>query len=391
MSAPPRPGPPDQRNDQLMQLYYELLTSDPGAADSVLKYIQSGWTTPVATAAQERVSQIVGRPVPTTGQPSVTPAPPPPQGPLGSTLPPANAGATATIGSTVFPQRQSPVPGNVGADQSLPDPFAAPPPIRPVSTPPGPAGSGSGGPLPAGPGPSLPVNDPQNPYNPGNTVAPPSTTLLAPVATTAPPATTPPGGAPVNPLDPNSAVGQGGYAAAMRGDKSALNAVLGKLLGGLGVDVTHPGWYTADIVDQVQPYLETFLRYYGLDNGAPAFDRAREAAGNFGNLIGGAGTFGKLQEYGRSLVPGINDFLSSGVDPSRQAGVVNDLAMLLGAGQNQIRQAATQQRLGASTLRSQMVGLDNPNQNYLDFLRQDAQANPQGGYGDLLRVLLGGR
>lgn len=195
----------------------------------------------------------------------------------------------------------------------------------------------------------------------------------------------------MNPVDPNSYVGQAGYRAAMEGDQTMQNAVLGKLLGNLGVDVTRPGFYTDDIVSTIMPYMQTFLRYFGLDNGMPALDRAREAANQFGSMLGSAGTFGQLQKYGQSLVPGVQNFMqASGIKPSQQMGIASDLLGLLTAGNNAISQAADRGNLMAGQQRAAQAGLEDPNLNYLDFIRQQtANAPVPGAYGALLQMLAG--
>lgn len=414
-----------QINQALWQLW--LSTGDP----TIFEYIQSGWTTPVSPAVQQQVSQIVGRQVPTTqggigAQTSVDPAylNPPVPGQQTSSAPATPPGQGATGGAR---DNQAGAAGY--NDSPLGPPGATPAGLgeQLTGTPPS-AVPANGGPAttPAGLGEQLtnpgPGNPPATPYQQGNEdfwnrllANPPSSTPpTGPGNTSKPPITTPPGqqvgpggvgettpstptssgsnpgGGPVNPLDPNSAVGQGGYLSAMQGDQTAQNAVMGKLLGNLGVDVTRPGLYTSDVVSTLMPYLTTFLRYFGLDNGKPAFDRAREAANQFGGMIGSAGTFGQLQDYGQSLVPGVQRFMQArGIQPSQQMGIASDLLGLLTAGNNAISQAGDRGNLMAGQQLFAQQALDQPGLNYLDFINQQQGQDPSGTYGALLRMLAG--
>ena len=381
-------------NQRLWQLWLE--TGDP----TIFEYIQSGWTTPVSPVVQQAVSQIVGRQVPST-QPGLGGQPTPAPEEENLNLPGVRSAgpAPATPGA-------SPGPGpsaGLGEQLTGTPPSAVPAGGGPATTP---AGLGEQ-PTNSGPG-----NPAATPYQQGNEdfwnrllanpppasggqITPPGRGLgdIPGDRTETTPAAGGgnPGGGPVNPLDPNSAVGQGGYLSAMQGDQTAQNAVLGKLLGNLGVDVTRPGLYTSDVVSTLMPYLTTFLRYYGLDNGKITLDHAREAANQFGSMIGSAGTFQQLQDYGQSLVPGVQDFMRArGIQPSQQMGIASDLLGLLTAGNNAISQAADRGNLMAGQQLFAQQALDNQSMNYLDFINSQQGQDPTGTYGALLRLLAGG-
>jgi hypothetical protein len=415
-APPPMPGAQQGNtvvNQRLSDLATSLYATDPVAAQAIMAYIQSGWTTPVPVSVQAQVSQIVGRPVP---------AAPPANGPEG--------GVTENFGTPPAPTPGTAGPGSFAASPGAPSYATAPPTLPSGGTPvPDPGFDltsfwGGGNPPAAQGGPQATPGG--NPFagvvdefghpageNYGNTVATNQAknavanaannavaagtknaqqqsqagTTTVPSKTTVAAGSSPAGGA--GTVDPNSAVGQGGYAAAMGGDQTALNAVLGTVLKQLGVDVTRPGLYTGSLVDEIQPYLQTYLRYFGLDNGKPALDRAREAAGSFGNMLGSAGTFGQLQDYGRSLVgkTGMLDdlFNRDSTTPQRQMGMANDLLGLLSAGNNQVLQSSDRAEMLAGQQRYAQQALDQPGLKYNDYLK----SQPQAALG-LLAQLLGG-
>lgn len=412
MSAAP---PPQNQaaNNELLRLWMQ--TGDA----SVFAYIQSGWTTPVSLAVQPQVQQIIRRySNPSAIVPVATAQTSPVAGNIGAInqTPPANLPTGAGVLPAAMPPpnpapsgyQQSPTPGNVDPNAALPGVFGAgqkpgavaasffnsgntpPAAYSPPSPGPGANGQGVGGITPTVPGdlPRLAATGTRTTIaqtNPYKTNPPP-----IPVSAGTNPAA---GGTTVNPPAPNSAVAQQGYANAMGGDQNALDLVLGKLLGNYGIDVTRPGLFTGDLVQTVAPYLKTFLRYFGLDNGGqPALDKAKAAADQFGAMLGGGGTFGQIQKYGQGLLPAAQGLLGSArgalASPTAQQGMINDLMGLLTAGNNQISQQANQgQLLGANYDYGQQQ-LAGGQGGYIDFLKQQAAQGKMPG-GDLLAQIIG--
>lgn len=442
---------PDQAsvNRQLMQLYQSWYNRDPGVAQSILRYITSGWTTPIDPRAQQAVSLLVGRQVPTTGAPgggvfnipatganNGQPLYPPGGGGQGENTPlPANAPlppgaasgpvplsvlfanspgapAYATPGAGVWPGQ----PPGAGQNNpaSLPDPRSLPLGLFGGLT------QGPGGANVFGPNPPASYNPP--PTGPtgassqGSETAPPGVSLLGGLsrglqnasARVQQAASGNQGGTPVvapfapssgNPLttpatfpgtvNPSSAIGQQGYTQAQAGDQTALNAVLTKILGTFGIDVARPGIFTPGLVQSIAPYLKTVMEYYGLQNGgSPVLPS--DAAAKFSSMIGGPNTFGQIQDFARGLLPQAQTLLGNAsgalAGTANQQGMINDLLGMLTAGTNPIQQQYQQGILGKSLSDYTTSQLGGPTQNYADFLRQNVAKMPGA---DLLAQIIG--
>jgi hypothetical protein len=388
MSAPNPQQATNDANNELFRLYIQ--TGDL----SIYDYIQHGWTTPVSVAAQPRVQAIVRRygnpaavvPVISAGQSPIPGAPgaPPDQSPL-ATLP-AGPAATPPPASSVWPDQPP------GAGANNPAQGGAPLPV---------GGKGGGffnSPAPAGGGYNPPPNQ-QGPggYNNETTPGPiglggpPS--LAAPVFSPAPgnPTTNPAGGATgvFGAIDPTSAIGQQGYTQAQAGDPTALSAVLTSILGKFGIDVNRGGIFTPGLVSSLAPYLKTVMEYGGLANGGKPVIPS-QLADQFGGMIGGANTFGQIQDFAKGLLPALGGMLSAPAgalaDSGNQAGVVNDILGMLTAGANPLYQQY-QQGVNKKTLSDYVQSqLGGPTQNYIDWMRNNATKTPGS---DLLAQIIG--
>lgn len=414
-APPPMPGGQQGSvaiNQRLSDLATSLYATDPAAAQAIMAYIQSGWQTPVPAQVQAQVSQIVGRDVPLAppangpaggvtenfGTPPA-PAPVPDPGQQRTGLPQpatygtagpggfaASPGAPAYASSpTTLPSGGTPVPDpgfdltafwGGGNQQQQTAPVGSPFPGKDVGQ-----GGAAGGAVEAAERAAAGVRNAGQQSQAGTTTVPAKTTVAA--------GGNPAGGA--GAVDPNSYVGQGGYAAALGGDQTALNAVLGTVLKSLGVDVTRPGLYTGSIVDNIQPYLQTYMRYFGLGPGGVdrPLDHAREAADQFRQMLAAPDTFGQIAGFGRGLIGGDKGidalFNRDSKTPQQQMGMANDLLGLLSAGQNEVLQSANRQDMLAGQQRYAQQALEQPGLKYNDYLRQQ----PQAALG-LLAQLLGG-
>lgn len=410
-------------NQRLHELWMQ--TADP----TILQYIQSGWTTPVSPAVQQQVGLIVGHPVPSTGPPAGPPAQQPQPGPAPAassyqaTRVPSSAGTSIDAPQSVaLPDPSGGLPLGLGLAggaasarlNSEPTPgFGGPNGVN-VQTgygyegPPTNIGQGLGGlfagdpGLTNGPYASPPKINIAQGNGPGGAVSQAinnaQNRVQQAVSAGRNPAS---GGSTVNPLFPGasaagggSAVQDAGYQAAMGGDQNALDLVLGKLLSNYGVDVTRPGLFTGSLVKSVAPYLETFLRYYGLNGaGEPARDRARAAAEEFGGMLGSGGTFGQIQNAARNTLGGVGDLLGNArgalADPMNQQGIVKDLLGMLTAGNNAISQQSDLGQLLGANYDYGQEQLGGATGGYMDFLRRQAGTGRLPG-GDLLAQILGG-
>jgi hypothetical protein len=412
-SQSPTPGAGrEAANNQLMQLYYDTLASDPLGAQAILQYIQSGWMSPVPQALAPRVSAITGQAVGSgTGDGSG------PTSDYGRTPPGGAQGGfqdtranIAAQGGTPLPDPPSGLPGmGLGLAYGAYGGTGAQSQASPL----GGAASGTGygyeGPPPGNPFAAV-MDEFGRPagQNYVNTVAGDQAAVAAQRGrggNAPPPApvsagTNPAGGSTaVNPLFPGaagggSAVQDAGYQAAMGGDQNALDLVLGKLLSNFGVDVTRPGLFTGSLVKTVAPYLETFLRYYGLNGeGAPALDQAKSAADKFGGMLGSAGTFGQIQDSAKGLLGTAGDLLGNArgalAQPLNQQGMISDILGMLTAGDNGIRQQSLQGQLLGQNYDYGQEQLAGSSGGYMDFLRKQAQTGKLPG-GDLLAQILAG-
>lgn len=444
MVAPARPGipsgannPPDV-NAQLEALAQQWEKRDPLVAASIRQYITSGWTTPVPREVQASISALVGRQVPTFDVPRGANGQPlfniPPQG----AAPPAS-------GYGAGPQITGSVQGASALGTSLPSIFGYTPPAGNGVWPDQPPGAGAnnpgqqpydrsgqttsapvGGVFPGkdtGQGGGDPFGGVVDEFgrpagqNYANTVATDQAVLSGQRAAAAagqaggtrpgggtsvnPPGFTPaPGNPTTNPavpgatgpfgsIDPTSAIAQQGYAQAQAGDATALSAVLTQLLGKFGIDVNRGGIFTPGLVSAVAPYLKTVMEYGGLANGGKPVIPS-QLADQFGAMLGGANTFGKIQDFAKGLLPAAQGLLSAPAgalaDTSNQVGMVNDLLGMLTAGANPIYQQYQQgvAKKGLSDyVQSQLGG---PTQNYIDWMRQNAAKIPGS---DLLAQIIG--
>lgn len=356
----------DKATEQrLLQLWME--TQDP----TIWEYIQSG--APVSAAVADRVRAIVGGDVPVTNVPAAG-------APQDLGAPDAGTGNQMAVGGGM------PGINNIGLGQgarAMGDLLAgagAPPtdPTIPAS------GQAAGSPvtpsvtLPSDPG----REDPRTAATPAPGAGLPVTPSAPPVNTSPVSTATPAPGPPPTTGGPVSAQNGGivkdiGYQKAMGGDQGELDTVLSKILGELGVDVTRPGMYTGDIVDAIQPYLTTFMRYFGLNDGKPAFDRAREAADQFKGIIASPGSYGQIQQYGQGVLNNAGGFLNSrGVDSRKQMGMLNDIMGMLTAGNNSIDQTVARNTLLAGQSDYRVKALDDPGLQYMQWLKQNAKGNP---------------
>jgi hypothetical protein len=422
LPQPPQPSQPKQPtngginardyvNQKLAELWQQ--TGD----RTIIDYINSGWTTPVSPAVQQRVQAIVLR----------------------------YGGGQQPV--AVTPQgRQSPVPGNVDAPQPVPD---APLPASSIwpDQPPQATGTGyqNSAPPPgaqAVPDPNvLPVGDkgggffsgpPPNQQGPGgytNETTPGAIGLGGPAApgvvagqragaaatqaggarptggstvSAGGPGFSPAGGNPLtNPaggggatgafgaIDPTSAIGQQGYTQAQAGDPTALSAVLASVLGKFGIDVNRGGIFTPGLVSSLAPYLKTVMEYGGLANGGKPVIPS-QLADQFGGMVGGANTFGQIQDFARNLLPTAQGLLGAPAgalaDSGNQVGMVNDLLGMLTAGANPLYQQY-QQGINKKTLSDYVQSqLGGPTQNYIDWMRNNAARTPGS---DLLAQIIG--
>jgi hypothetical protein len=420
----PQAGPTrDKLNMLLAQLWQQ--TGD----QSILDYINSGWTTPVSPKVQPQVSRIVGRQVPAIGQvpagpvaPQNGPAVPPQYGPQPPAGPQAVAGppSLAQSSNQVWPDPppQATGTGYQGGAQAVPDPNAFP-----VG---GKGGSFFNAPAPAGGGYNPPANQ-QGSGGYNNETTPASVGLMpgafAAAATNAaqrgnaavaqtggsrpgggstvnPPApftatgqnplTTPLAG-PVGSIDPNSTPGEIGYTAAQGGDQNALDAILASMLQKYGIDVTHPGLYTANIVKTLAPYLNTFMKYAGLSDMQPTAGRLRGLADQFAGMIGSADTMGQIRGFAQQALPGLQGMLANPAgplaQPANQQGILNDFLGMLTAGANPIQQSYQQGLLNNANLGYQIDQTVNGKQgDFLTYLRNNAAKTPGS---DLLAQIIG--
>jgi hypothetical protein len=412
-AVPGRGGNQDQINQALYQLWMQ--TSDP----TVLEYITSGWTTPVSPAVQQAVSRIVGRQVPAGGVPApgigaqtaVAPA----------YLNPPSPGQASQQAAGPQPAGPNPAPGGGISEQGSQGFFSSPPPAAGM----GAVGLGLNGPgyndtpLPAMPNPGLGdrfaanenymqqffSNQQAAPGGAGGAIAQAIKGAQDRTAAAVQSAATPAGGTTVSaptPFAPNSqnplidpaagsAVGQAGYGAALAEDPGAQAAVLAKIMGDLGVNLARPGLYTGNLVKAIQPYFQTFLRYYGLTDNQPTADRAQAITEQFRGMLGSQGTFGQIQQSARDMLGGLPGVLGRINNPARQMSITDDILGMLTAGNNDIAQEAAQQDNRRQQLLFRIAGLDpaNANQQWPDFLRQQAATGQLPG-GDLLAQILGG-
>jgi len=414
----PQAGPArDQLNKLLAQLWQQ--TGD----QSILDYINSGWTTPVSPTVQARVSQIVGRQVPTTlGGPSPQYGPPVPT-PYGPAIPAQYGPSVPPAGNQTWPDQPAvppPAPGGGGTVGQGPM-WAAysnsaagllPPkggqvtnatPVGGFFNPPGgqqgpgtvgnettPGSVGLGGASAAaiqqGTRAGAAAVDTASKQGGAPVVAPFVPTPGSPTTNPAVPGATGAFGS----VDPTSAIAQQGYAQAQAGDPTALSAVLTQLLGKFGIDVNRGGIFTPGLVSSIAPYLKTVMEYAGLANGGKPVIPS-QIADQFGGMLGGANTFGQIQGFARNLLPAAQGLLSAPAgalaDTSNQAGMVNDLLGMLTAGANPIYQQF-QQGVSKKTLSDYVQSqLGGPTQNYIDWLRQNAAKTPGS---DLLAQIIGG-
>jgi hypothetical protein len=417
MSAPNPQQATNDANSELFRLY--LQTGDL----SIYNYIQHGWTTPVSAAVQPRVQAIIRRysnpaavvPVVSPGQSPIPGAPgaPPDQSPL-ATLPTGPA-ATPLPASSVWPDQ----PPGAGANNPAPN-------ALPIG---GKGGSFFNSPAPAGGGynspsrPPGPTGDYGNEITPGSIGlgGPPSPTVAAgqragaaatqaggarpgggSTVSASGPGFSPAGGNPLtNPaggggatgafgaIDPTSAIGQQGYTQAQAGDPTALSAVLTSILGKFGIDVNRGGIFTPGLVSSLAPYLKTVMEYGGLANGGKPVIPS-QLADQFGGMVGGANTFGQIQDFARNLLPTAQGLLGAPAgalaDSGNQIGMVNDLLGMLTAGANPLYQQY-QQGVNKKTLSDYVQSqLGGPTQNYIDWMRANAAKTPGS---DLLAQIIG--
>jgi hypothetical protein len=400
-----------RQNTQLHALANQWDKQNPQVAAAIRQYIDSNWKTPVPPQVQQAVALITGQP------PAVAPAyqQSPVPGNVGASLPAAFGYTPPAGASQVWPDQPSlPAP----TPQAIPDPNALP-----VG---GKGGSFFNAPAPAGGN----YNPPANQQGPGGYTnettpgsiglgGPPSPAAVANAAQRGNAAATQAGGArpgggstvsaggpfsptggnplttpladPVGSIDPNSTPGEAGYTAAQGGDQNALDAILASMLQKYGIDVRHPGLYTAGIVKTLAPYLNTFMKYAGLSDMQPTSGRLRGLADQFGNMIGGADTMGQIRGFAQQALPGLQGMLANPAgplaQPANQQGILNDFLGMLTAGANPIQQGYQQGLLNNANLGYQIDQTVNGKQgDFLTYLRNNAARTPGS---DLLAQIIG--
>jgi hypothetical protein len=396
-----------RQNAQLHALANQWDRQNPQVAAAIRQYIDSNWKTPVPPQVQQAVALITGQP------PAVAPAyqQSPVPGNVGASLPPAS-------GPDIWPDQ----PPGAGTNSPGQRPFDT---SASVGTPfPG-KDTGQGGAqggffsAPAGQGAtnfSGVVDEFGRPagQNYANTVATDQAAVAGqraaaaqsgaqrggnavsgfvpdpnnPLAVAPGSKTTTPTGA-FGAIDPTSAIGQQGYTQAQAGDPTALSAVLASVLGKFGIDVNRGGIFTPGLVSSLAPYLKTVMEYGGLANGGKPVIPS-QLADQFGGMVGGANTFGQIQDFARNLLPTAQGLLGAPAgalaDSGNQVGMVNDLLGMLTAGANPLYQQY-QQGINKKTLSDYVQSqLGGPTQNYIDWMRNNAARTPGS---DLLAQIIG--